>query len=280
MRDDKDRSSKWMIDHHGDGLLQLAGVTGFRAWRAVQPEVVQPRQLPDGLLEVFFPDQETPDLFLVEIATYPERRAEEQALRDALLVYLDRRVLPEVMTLVLHPKGAFRLTGQERRDSRLGMTQVTWTWRVIELWTLPARELLAAGDVGLVPWATLAQFDGPPEALIQECQERIEQLARPEEKDNLYAVAQVMTRLRYNDPGLLSMLGGKRVMIESPLIQELWAERIHPLILRVLTGRFGNVPAEIVAAVRTVQEGAKLDDLVEWASRCPDLEAFRSRLMS
>ena len=69
-------------------------------------------------------------------------------------------------------------------------------------------------------------------------------------------------------------------MIESPLIQELWAERIHPLILRVLTGRFGNVPAEIVAAVRTVQEGAKLDDLVEWASRCPDLEAFRSRLMS
>ena len=78
-----------------------------------------------------------------------------------------------MMTLVLHPKGAFRLTGQERRDSRLGMTQVTWNWRVIELWTLPARELLAAGDVGLVPWATLAQFDGPPEALIQECQARL-----------------------------------------------------------------------------------------------------------
>ena len=182
MRDDKDRSSKWMIDHHGDGLFRLAGVTGFRAWRAVQPEVVQPRQLPDGLLEVSFPDQETPDWFLVEIATYPERRVEEQALRDALLVYLDRRVLPEVITLVLHPKGAFRLTGRERLDSRLGMTQVTWGWRVIELWTLPARDLLAAGDVGLVPWATLAQFDGPPEVLLQECQTRIEQLARPEEK--------------------------------------------------------------------------------------------------
>lgn len=278
MRDDKDRSGKWMIEHHGDGLLRLAGVTGFRAWRAVQAEVVQPRQLPDGLLEVSFPDRDTPDLFLVEIATFPERRAEEQALRDALLVYLDRRVLPEVITLVLHPKGAFRLTGREQLASRLGFTEVTWAWRVIELWTLPARDLLAAGDVGLVPWATLAQFDGPPEVLFQECQARIEQLAPPEERDNLYAVTPVMGRLRYNDPHLLSLLGGRRVMIESPLILELMAEQKQQDIVEILEARFGTAPPEVVLAIQAIKDVPRLKELIRLASQCPDLEAFRAPL--
>jgi hypothetical protein len=65
MRDRYDRSSKWLITHHGDAILHLAGVGAFRSWRAVPNDVVQPRRLPDGLLEVVFPDQETPDLFLV-----------------------------------------------------------------------------------------------------------------------------------------------------------------------------------------------------------------------
>src|SRR5438309_10722704 len=105
MRDDKDRSGKWLIDHCGGSALRLAGVTGFQRWRPHQAEVVQPKQLPDGFLEVFFAGRPEPDPFLLEIATFPERRVEEQVLRDALLVFLDRRMLPDVITLVLRPKG-------------------------------------------------------------------------------------------------------------------------------------------------------------------------------
>ena len=47
-----DKSSKWLIQHHGDSILRLAGITGIAAWRPAQAEVVQPRQLPDGLLKV------------------------------------------------------------------------------------------------------------------------------------------------------------------------------------------------------------------------------------
>jgi hypothetical protein len=43
-----DRSSKWLIQHRGDALLRLAGVEGIRAWRALQAELVQPRQLPES----------------------------------------------------------------------------------------------------------------------------------------------------------------------------------------------------------------------------------------
>ena len=67
-------------------------------------------------------------------------------------------------------------------------------------------------------------------------------------------------------------------MIESPLIQELMAQRMHKDILRVLAARFGPVPPEIVAALQAIVDETKLDALVEWAATCPDLEAFRTRL--
>jgi hypothetical protein len=284
MRDDKDRSSKWMIDHHGGSVLRLAGIEGFRAWRAVAAEVVQPKRLPDGLLEVFFPDRTEADLFVVEFFTYPERAAEEQALRDALLVYADRNVLPEVITIVLQPRGAFRLDGRVQRASRRGTTRWTSEWLVVELWALSAADLLAANDVGLIPWVPLTQYDGPPEALIQLCRDRIDQQARPEERGNLLAVSQIMTQLRYNDAGLLAILGGSRMIIESPLVQELLAQNTQETrqadILTFLEGRFGEVPLEIAAELRLVKDKQKLQDLSRFAGQCPDLAAFQARLRS
>ena len=65
--------------------------------RAAHTELAHPKQLTDGLLEVNFPDRTEADLVVVEVSTFPERRAEEQAARDAALVWLDRGVVPEVV---------------------------------------------------------------------------------------------------------------------------------------------------------------------------------------
>ena len=54
------------------------------------------------------------------------------------------------------------------------------------------------------------------------------------------AVCQVLTRLKYNEPQLLAIFGGKQIMIESPLIQEIVAERMHKDILGVLEARLGR----------------------------------------
>lgn len=190
---DYDKGSKWLIQHHGDSILRLAGVTDILFWRPLQAELVQPRRYPDGLIEAWLPGRDHPDLFILEIATYPERRLIEQAVRDAALVYLDRGVLPEVFALILHPKGTLRIKGEAQLDSPRGLTR----WKVVELWTLPAEELVNAKDIGLVPWAPLAHSDESPESIVRRCRERIDRDAPPGEHENLLVVTMVLTDLRY-----------------------------------------------------------------------------------
>ena len=118
--------------------------------------------------------------------------------------------------------------------------------------------------------------------LLQRCRERIDQQAAPEERVNLLAVTQVMATLQYNNPQLMTILGGSQVMIESPLIQELMAKKAaetkHEDILQVLSRRFGPVPDEVAAVVRTIFDNSKLRELLDEAASCTDLEAFRACL--
>jgi hypothetical protein len=279
-----DKSSKWLIQKHGDGILYLGGIRRVRSWRALQAELVQPTRLPDGLLEVFFHGRSTPDYFLLEVATYPEKRVLDQALDGLTLAYRQLHVLPELLTVVLFPRGRFRVTGEHQVASRLEWSQLACRWKVVELWELAAEELLAADDIGLVPWVPLTRFQGPPAPILEECRRRIDNQALPDERDNLLAVSQVLAQLRYNDQELLSILGGKRVMIESPLIKEIVAEReqetIREAIVEFLEARFGAVPEEIPERLRHVRARKKLKALVKDAARSPDLAAFRRRLLS
>jgi hypothetical protein len=130
---DYDKTSKWLIQHHGDALLRLAGVRGVVSWRPLQAELVQPRRLPDGLLEVQLAQQPRSDLFVLELATYPDRRVAEQVLRDLVLVYLDRQVLPEVLVVVLHPKGQLQVADTLALASPRDWTRWQASWRVVEL---------------------------------------------------------------------------------------------------------------------------------------------------
>ncbi|HEV3237978.1 MAG TPA: hypothetical protein VGZ25_13385, partial [Gemmataceae bacterium] len=155
-----DKSSKWLIQHHGDSILRLAGLTNVSFWRPLQAEVVQPRRLPDGLLEVRLAGETEADLFLLELATYPDRRVAEQIVRDTMLVYLDRGVLPETLVVVLCPKGNARVEEEVELRSPRGWTRNLTGIRVVELWTLPSTDLLALGDPGLVPWVPLTNHQG------------------------------------------------------------------------------------------------------------------------
>src|SRR5205823_2898282 len=122
-----------------------------------------------------------------------------------------------------------------------GLSRLGGEWHVIELWNVAAPELLAADDVGLVPWLPLTRFEGEPEKLLHQCRERIERQADFKERANLLAVTQVFSRLRFPSPKLFEILGGKKIMAESPLIQELVAEKLQNAILGILEERFQAV---------------------------------------
>jgi hypothetical protein len=237
-----DPSSKWLIEEHGAGILYLAGQRSVVSCRARKAEVVQPRKLPDGLLEVRLARSAQPHLVLVEVATYPEKRVVRQAQDDIRLVRQARGVLPEALVLCLCPRGRCRVPGQAEERSRLGWTGEALRWKVIELWTLPAEELLQAPGVGVVPWAVLARHEGPPEVLLRRCRDRLDREGGGQ-RANLLAVTQVFARLHFDRPEWLDILGGREVMLESPLIQDIVAEsnqatRVES-ILQVLEARFG-----------------------------------------
>ena len=274
-----DKSSKWLIQHYGDSILRLAGVRDFVAWRPLAAELVQSRRLPDGLIEVRRQGQTEQDLYILEIATYPEARVAAQVACDAALVYLDRGVLPEVVVLFLHPRGNIKAASTVNLRSRQGLTHWRLSWKIAKLWEVPAFELLGAGDVGLIPWVPLTQFDGPPEPIMRLCRDRIDQDEPPDEHENLLAVTQFLARLRYDDPRLFQILGGGRAMIESPLLDELKAEwtrarREHTQVPRCsFRARCRGVEDELKAI-----DERRLEDVLSLAATCRSLASFRKKL--
>jgi hypothetical protein len=279
-RHEFDKGSKYLVQQQGQGVLWLGGARDVRLCRALQAELVQPRRLPDGLLEVFFRGRDKPDRFLIEVATYPEKRVLQQALDDLTLAAAHFREPPELLVVVLRPKGRFRVPRRHERRSRLGWSALAGEWNVVELWEREADELLAAGDVGVVPWVPLTRFDGPPEDLLTRCRERIEQQAHPDDRANLLAVSQVMAGLRFPQEELLALLGGTQVMNESPVITKLLAKKMQEAIVRFLTGRFGKVPADVTKHLSAIVNEKKLDRLITHAAVCPSIEAFRDQLLS
>ena len=183
----------------------MAGQGGEdREVAAREAEVVQPRQLPDGLLEVRLEGEPRDDLFLIEVATFPERRVGQQLTGDLMLVYLDRGELPEAVTLVLRPKGS---TGFPKAAicRRHGLSSCRLKWRrgvVDDSW----RGLAAGRRRGPDPVGATDGFPDPPETMMQRCRNAIDQHAPPGEKANLLAVTQVLAYLRYNDLGLLTIV--------------------------------------------------------------------------
>ena len=242
MHQDKDRGSKWLIENFGDAILKLAGYTGFHEWKHKPSEVVAPRRFPDGLMQVRFAGQSEFALVLVEIESYPNADADRQVLEDVALIYLEHHRVPEVISLVLKPKGHQRVSGQCERTSQLGHTRLSGTWPVIELWEWEAEELFADGDIGLIPWATLARSDQPAEVLVARCVDRIREVPNETKRAALLAVTEILAGLAYPTQRFPNLFGGTQPMLESPIIDE----ALEFMRLRTICERFCSLDSPVL----------------------------------
>lgn len=286
MRQDKDRTGKWLLAHHGDAILRLGGVTGFDSWKPLQAETVAPRRTPDGLIEVRFPGEATPVLVLVEIETYPDADNDRQVLDDLMVLALDRGAVPEVVSLVLKPKGHLVTTGQSERVGPRGRTRVSGSWPVVRLWELSADDLLAMNDPGVIPWVPLTKTDAPPENLLATCRERIQAVTDPTDRAGLLVVTQILAGLAFPGRKFLELFGGPEAMIESPVLDEVKeilrkryeaegaAKALRGAVVAALEARFGTAPAASIAVLDTYTDATQLKALVQAAATCPDLDTF------
>ena len=69
-------------------------------------------------------------------------------------------------------------------------------------------------------------------------------------------------------------------MIESPLLQRLFAKTWQDGIREVLKARFDAVPRDVTRLLREVLDQRKLKRLARVAARCSTLESFREALLS
>jgi hypothetical protein len=282
MRFQCDKGGKWLIEHHADAILKLAGVGPVTSWTPLPGELVQSRQLPDGLIKAQIAGQADPVLCLIEINTYPYSRIVAELLDDVVLTYLNRRVVPEVIALTLCEKGNVRIDPDLRLMSPLGHTRLEASWRVVNLWELNATDFLPLTDPGLAPWIPLTKFDGPPERILQQCKDVIEAKTTDGEQKNLLAVTEILAGLRFDEKMLEAMFRGAKTMIESPILQK-WlhegeVKTRQTILLETVEDRFGPIPADISASVRVVQDEARLKLLNRAANTCDSLDAFRLAL--
>ena len=275
-----DMGSKWLLHNQGKGALLVGGFTDVQRIEPMPGEIVQNRKYPDGLLRVYLAGQRKPHYVLIEVSTYSEERALQQALDDLTLSYQTLGSLPELLMLVLRPKGRFRISGKYEVLSKLGLSRLEAEWKPVELWTLPAAEFLAQGDVGVMPWVPLMHFDGPPESLLERCAEKIEREAHPKDRADLLAVSQVLGELKFPLPLLAEIFGGQQIMFESPVLQHFVAKRLHEAILALLKDRFEHVPQNVAKPLRAIIDENKLQQLILLAAKCPDIQAFREALLS
>jgi hypothetical protein len=292
MRQDKDRSSKWLLAHHADAILRLGGITGFTSWRALQAETVAPRRLPDGLIEVRFPGGTEPTLVLVELETYPDSDVDRQILDDLMLIAVDRKIVPEVVSLVFKPKGHLKVAGTSERASPSGRTKIGGSWPVVRLWELEAETLLASPDAGVIPWVPLAHTTLGPDELMTRCRDRLIQVPDPNDRAGLIAVTQILAGLAFPDRRFLKLFGGAKLMIDSPVldeVKELIREQVREQVrvqaaqehvLSALEARFGVVPVEQIAQLNAITDETKLKALHRLAVTCPDMAAFAAGLKS
>lgn len=124
------------------------------------------------------------------------------------------------------------------------------------------------------------KFDEPPEVMLQQCRDVIDQHTTGSQHDNLLGVTQVLANLKWDKELLKKIFTEDGKMLELPLLKEWFLEKEiktrQAVILEAIEARFGTpAPADVSAAVRVVQDENKLKDFTLAAYTCATLEDFR-----
>jgi len=136
--------------------------------------------------------------------------------------------------------------------------------------------------VGLIPWVPLTRSTDSPDVLMTRCRDRLAVVPDPADRAGLIAVTYILAGLAFPDRRFLNLFGGAKVMIDSPVLDEvkelikelMRVETLREAVAANLEARFGTVPPERLSGLADVTDVARLRALLKLAATCPDVETF------
>ncbi|MCG6134774.1 MAG: DUF4351 domain-containing protein [Nostoc sp. LLA-1] len=142
----------------------------------------------------------------------------------------------------------------------------THRYRVIRLWEEEPAPLLA--NPALLPLATLAKTNSPPELLAQVAAS-VDMIEEADERQNISACVQVLAGLRF-EKSLITQFFREEIMQESVIYQDILQkgeergkkQEALQLILRQLTRRLGAIEPATEQQIRTLSI-TQLEELAE-----------------
>jgi hypothetical protein len=178
------------------------------------------------------------------------------------------------LAVVLHPGAdSPQLTGLYERGFPGEPADVLLRYRVVRVWQVPAARWLAGG-LGVLPLAPLgAVKEAELPAVIAQMKERLDREVPRSQAAELWSATYILMGMRYADALIETLLEGVLAMEESVTYQKIIrkgkaegkaegkTEEARKLLLLLGRSRFGDPPAEALAAVEALTDVEKLEEL-------------------
>lgn len=174
-----------------------------------------------------------------------------------------RHGLPVFSNAILLHGGADspQLTGVYEEGLPGGKPYAVFRYGVVRVWQL-SPELLLTGGLGTLPLAPISAVGEPdlPD-VIRRMRERLRRRDARKVAPELWAATDILLGLRYSREFAQVLLRGVLGMKESVTYQAIVAEGARRVLLRVGEQRFGRPSETARAAVESIAEPDKLDEL-------------------
>jgi hypothetical protein len=271
-----DHGIKRLLQSHPRDVLALALPGAVYEGTLPVDVATEPQLVLDTLLRIRYEGAECAMDVEAEARPRPAigRRLFEYGARASIVTGL-----PVIsVVLWLEPDGKAPASPYElRAGSRL---VATWEYIGIEVYRLPAEELIARGLVGLLPLVPFTR-DGQNLTVVERAADVVKERTAGQERDELGELLAVFAARNLGaDIGraiFRRMSLSTEILEQSPLYQE-WirdakeqgrqegrqegvAEGLRQAALTMLRGRFGELSPEVVAALSAADQGA-LDALL------------------
>ena len=143
-----------------------------------------------------------------------------------------------------------------------GKVEVSFRYRVIRIWQIPAEQFLS-GSLATLPFAPVARTSRRNlPAVVRRLEERLASEATPVEADFLRTATHILMGLRYPKE-FVQMIMSHDILEQSSTYQGILADEARILVLRLGRKRLGEPSAAQLAQVEALQDKEHLEALAE-----------------